>query len=157
MVPAHHHVGVQTADLENCLAWYRDFLGAEQTWSLDRFSELTSRRLPGIRRLVEVRVGGTRFHLFERAGRGTEPAHPDTAQFQHLCMSVDSPRALREMRRHWNELYDSGRHTFAFSERPTEIVTDDQGVQSFYAYDVNGLEFEFTFIPDGIDDDQNRD
>ena len=29
-------------------------------------------------------------------------------------------------------------------------MTDDDGVQSFYAYDVNGLEFEFTYMPTGM-------
>ena len=32
-------------------------------------------------------------------------------------------------------------------ERATDIVTDKDGVQSFYCRDVNGLEYEFTYDP----------
>lgn len=50
--------------------------------------------------------------------------------------------------RHWTRLYESGRFHFTRDEPATEIVTDDDGVQSFYAFDVNGLEYEFTWIPE---------
>jgi hypothetical protein len=62
---------------------------------------------------------------------------------------VNEPGALRELRRRWIELYESGRYLFTVHEPPTDVVTDDDGVQSFYAFDVNGLEFEFTYVPPG--------
>ncbi|MEV7130471.1 VOC family protein [Streptomyces sp. NPDC093260] len=145
----HHHIGVQTADLDNCLAWYADYLGARETWTLEKFSELTLSRLPGITRLTEVLVGDTRFHLFERSGQDDRLPGGNTVQFQHTCLAVDSPEELQRLRRHWVELYDSGRYRFARPDQPSEIVIDADGVQSFYTYDVNGLEFEFTYVPDG--------
>ncbi len=93
-------------------------------------------------------VGDVRFHLFDRDGCG-KPPPAEARQFQHLCMAVDSPDGLREMRRRWIELRDSGRYRFAVPDGPTDVVTDADGVQSFYAYDVNGLEFEFTYVPGG--------
>lgn len=142
-----HHVGVQTADLDNALAWYRAFLGTKPTWSLDTFSELTRSRLPGITQLVEIGVGAARLHLFHRPGHPPTPPTESLVQFQHVCLSVSTPEDLEVLRERWERLYDSGEFTFALSERSTPIVVDAEGVHSFYAYDVNGLELEFTYVP----------
>lgn len=142
-----HHVAVQTADLAGSLAWYEDLFGCRPSWTLDRFSPVTLARLPGIRRLTEVAIGDVRLHLFERAGR---PADGTSAvAFQHVCLAVDSPEALRAWRRRWMELFASGRHTFALRRPATEIEVADDGVQTFYAHDVNGLELEFAYVPGG--------
>jgi catechol 2,3-dioxygenase-like lactoylglutathione lyase family enzyme len=148
-VPRFHHVGIQTNDLDNSISWYQDFFGCRPSWSLITFSELTRSRLPGITRLVELVIGDVRVHLFERAGRPTPSrgggrAGDSPVQFQHVCMAADSGSDLLEWRRRWQELFVSGRYTFALGDQPTEIVTDLDGTQSFYAFDVNGLEFEFT-------------
>jgi catechol 2,3-dioxygenase-like lactoylglutathione lyase family enzyme len=147
--PTFHHVGIQTNDLENSVRWYEDFLGCEKAWTLDRFSELTRSRLPGIRALTEMVFGTVRIHLFERAGRISDPAE-SAIQFQHLCLRVNAADELVTLRRRWTDLYESGRYMFALDEQPTDIVIDADGVQSFYAYDVNGLEFEFTYLPSGM-------
>jgi catechol 2,3-dioxygenase-like lactoylglutathione lyase family enzyme len=153
ITPSFHHIGVQTTDLDNCLSWYQDFFGARPVWTLTRFSELTLKRLPGIARLSEMVLGNMRLHLFERAAEGTGqhnpwPYHSDT-QFQHLCLQVASSEELARWRQRWRPLYDSGRYVFALPEQPTEIIRDSDRVESFYCLDVNGLEYEFTYIPDG--------
>lgn len=141
-----HHLAVETADLPNCVAWYTDFFGGVVSWTLDTFSDLTRQRLPGITRLTEVVAAGTRFHLFTRSAAYAHPS-PDTLAFQHVCMTVDSPADLRMWRERWQRLYGSKRYVFARPDPPTHIVVDDDGVGSFYAYDVNGLEYEFTHVP----------
>ncbi|GGP00726.1 VOC family protein [Wenjunlia tyrosinilytica] len=141
-----HHLAVETADLDNCVAWYTAFFGGTAAWSLDTFSDLTRDRLPGITRLTEVVAVGTRFHVFTRSAAYTRP-HPDTLQFQHVCMTAATAEELRRWRDRWQRLYASGRYVFARPEPPTEIVVDSDGVSSFYVYDVNGLEYEFTHIP----------
>jgi catechol 2,3-dioxygenase-like lactoylglutathione lyase family enzyme len=147
--PQFHHVGIQTSDLENSVRWYEDFLGCTRAWTLDKFSELTRSRLPGIRSLSEMVVGDVRVHLFERPGQPFDPAR-SAIQFQHFCFRVTSPENLVTLHGRWIELYESGQYTFALDEQPTDIVVDEDGVQSFYAYDVNGLEFEFTYLPSGM-------
>jgi catechol 2,3-dioxygenase-like lactoylglutathione lyase family enzyme len=147
--PQFHHIGIQTSDLDNSVRWYEDFFRCEQVWTLRRFSELTRRRLPGINALTEVVIGSVRIHLFERPGRASDPAE-SAIQFQHFCFRVDATEDLAVLRRRWTELYDSGRYSFALDDQPTEIVVDEDGVQSFYAYDVNGLEFEFASMPSGM-------
>lgn len=144
-----HHLGVQTADLDNCLSWYLEFFDAEKKWELDKFSDLTVSRLPGIRRLIEIAVGDVRIHLFDRAGHNEKPADPEGFVFQHACITVASPAELAVRRRKWIELYESGRFAFARADQPTDIVVDDDGVHSLYLFDVNGLEYELTYIPDG--------
>jgi catechol 2,3-dioxygenase-like lactoylglutathione lyase family enzyme len=141
-----HHIGVQTVDLDNSVAWYRDFFGCRPTWTAEKFSDVTLDRLPGIVRLTEVEVGDFRLHLFERtshSGRHDD----DRVQFQHLCVAVDSPAELARWRERWLELFESGRYRFTRPGAPTEIIVDDRDVSSFYCFDVNGLEFEFTHIP----------
>lgn len=143
-----HHIGIQTNNLDNALLWYGDFLGLRISWTLDRFSELTNSRLPGIKRLAELTIGGVRLHLFQRAGHPASEPTASLTQFQHVCLAVESPDDLVTLRDRWICLYERGGYSFALTDQPTEIVTDDDGVQSFYAFDVNGLEFEFTYIPE---------
>jgi catechol 2,3-dioxygenase-like lactoylglutathione lyase family enzyme len=150
--PAHapllHHIGVQTFDLANSICWYRDFFGCQPSWSTDNFSELTRCRLPGIVRMTEVAVGSVRFHLFERDRRRDRQAYPSEIQFQHVCLAAETPAELRIWRQRWIGLFESRRYVFLQPECPTGIVVDDAGTESFYCFDVNGLEFEFTYIPE---------
>jgi catechol 2,3-dioxygenase-like lactoylglutathione lyase family enzyme len=141
-----HHLAVETADLDNSVAWYTNFFGGTVSWTLDAFSELTRHRLPGIVRLTEVVACPVRFHLFTRDVDYTRPV-ADVLQFQHVCLVTDSLRSLASWRGRWQRLYASGAYSFACTEPATEIVTDAGQVSSFYAYDVNGLEFEFTHDP----------
>lgn len=144
-LPSFHHVGVETTDLANCAAWYRAFFGARQSWSLNKFSDLTQSRLPGIRQLVELVAGNVRIHLFERDGRAAVPGE-SVSQFQHVCLAVSRAEDLDTLRERWIDLYNSGQFRFAVADQPTPLVADHDGVLSFYAYDVNGLEFEFTHV-----------
>lgn len=142
-----HHVAVQTNDLDNCVAWYQEFFACQPSWSLSEFSELTRSRLPGIVRLTEMVMGDIRIHLFERPGRSAPHPNDSTIQFQHLCLCAQSADELLIWRQRWLDLFSSRRYRFEFDDQPSEIVTDVNGTQSFYAFDVNGLEFEFTYAP----------
>jgi catechol 2,3-dioxygenase-like lactoylglutathione lyase family enzyme len=146
---ALHHIAVQTFDLANSVAWYGDFFGCTRTWSTDKFSELSRARLPGLVRITEMVGDGMRFHLFERAGCAARKPFGNEVQFQHVCLTVDSADELPEWRLRWLELYDSGRYRHALPDLPTEVVVDDEGMHSFYCFDVNGLEFEFSSMPGG--------
>lgn len=145
--PAVHHIAVQTAHFDRSIAWYREFFGCEVSWTLDRFSELTRSRLPGISQLAELAAGGTRFHVFSRGAGFDRPPPRDTQQFQHICLEAATADALAAWRDRWLGIYESGRYEFAVAEPATDIVVDDDGVQSFYCRDVNGLEYEFTYDP----------
>ncbi|AXG51383.1 lmbB1 [Streptomyces lincolnensis] len=144
-----HHVGVQTADLDNSISWYQEFFGCTVSWTLDTFSALTHSRLPGIERLAELRYGDVRFHHIGVKSGAAERSPAEANQFQHVCFAVGSPTELEAWRSRWLELYARGRWTFAVPERATDIDVDKDGVRSFYALDPNGLEYEFTYVPDG--------
>jgi catechol 2,3-dioxygenase-like lactoylglutathione lyase family enzyme len=148
MQPVLHHIAVQTRDLDNAVGWYQEFFGCRPTWTLAEFSELTTSRLPGITRLTELVAGDGRFHVFQRDGVvGAAPGAG--AMFQHVCMATSSAEELQAWRRRWLGLRASGRFRFARSEEATPVVTDGDDVQSFYALDPDGCEFEFTFDPGG--------
>jgi catechol 2,3-dioxygenase-like lactoylglutathione lyase family enzyme len=147
LVPQLHHVAVQTSDLANCVDWYVDFFGGRATWSTEDFSDLTRGRLTDICEMTEVAVGGMQFHLFERDGADEGQPHANRAQFQHVCLEAGSAAELREWRERWLALHDSGKYRFSRPDGPTDVVVDDQGTESFYFFDVNGLEFELTYLP----------
>jgi catechol 2,3-dioxygenase-like lactoylglutathione lyase family enzyme len=147
--PVVHHIAVQTADFDGTVAWYREFFDCELAWTLREFSDLTRSRLPGITELAELTAGTVRFHVFARGAELDRPPPRDTQQFQHVCLSAGSAAALAVWRDRWTEIFGSGRYAFAIPESATDIVTDSDGVQSFYCYDPNGLEYEFTYVPAG--------
>ncbi|MGA4866955.1 VOC family protein [Streptomyces lavendulocolor] len=142
-----HHIAVQTGDLDRSIAWYRDFFGAEVKWTLGTFSELSMERLPGLSGLAELEAGGLRFHLFTRGPEYGVTPPADTNQYQHICIEVRTPEELRAWHAKWFAVHASGAHSFVRREDATDIVVDSDGVESFYAFDVNGLEFEFTYLP----------
>jgi catechol 2,3-dioxygenase-like lactoylglutathione lyase family enzyme len=143
-----HHISVQTNDLANSTAWYKAFFGTSENWSLETFSDLTIRRLPGIRRIVEMPIGdGVLLHLFQREGRAAPEPTESVTQFQHVCMAVRDPEDLIALRERWIALFESGRFSYTVTEEPSPVVVDAYGIRCFYAYDVNGLEWEFTYVP----------
>jgi catechol 2,3-dioxygenase-like lactoylglutathione lyase family enzyme len=147
--PAVHHIAVQTADFDGSVSWYREFFGCQVAWTLREFSELTRSRLPGITELAELTAGQARFHVFARGADLDQPPPPGTQQFQHICLTAPSGAALAQWRQRWLDIFGSGRYTFTVPEPATGIVTDDDGVQSFYFRDINGLEYEFSYVPAG--------
>lgn len=142
-----HHVAIQTADLEASIAWYQEFLGAQVSWTLDRFSALTQERLPGISLLAEVTLRSVRFHMFTCGGADAMPPPDHGNRVQHVCLQVDSPSALHTLHQRWHEIRRSGRYTFVGPADATDVVVDEDGVMSFYANDTNGIEFEISYLP----------
>lgn len=142
LAPRLHHVAIQTNDFGNCVAWYEEMLGCRVSWTLSEFSSTTRSRLPGIVRLAELEAGDMRFHIFERAC-GLPPTRPTQTEFQHICLEVSERAELERLRDRWFELFRSGRFSYVEpTPEPTEIETSTR-TTSFYALDVNGLEFEF--------------
>jgi catechol 2,3-dioxygenase-like lactoylglutathione lyase family enzyme len=142
-----HHVAIESTCLDECVRWYREFLGCEQNWTLSTFSDVTTQRLPGIARLVEIAAGDLRLHVFERL---RDPAAGRTATVgpvQHVCVAVSSPEELAQHRQRWLELYPGYQAAFASDDPPTDVLIDGDGSQSFYAYDINGVELEFCYDP----------
>lgn len=144
-----HHIGVQTVDLPNSIRWYMEFFNGEKSWSLDTFSSVTHQRLPGIKELVEIRAESIKFHLIKRCGVDLKPAKTTSPGFQHACLRVNTPTDLKILHERWIALFRSGKYSFVTEEEATGIDIDDDGVQSFYAFDPNGLEFEFSYVPTG--------
>lgn len=146
--PKFNHVAIQTDDVEGTIRWYREFLGATVEWSLDTFSDLTHERLPGISRLVELKTGELRFHVFDRSEHSQAGPRPLDYQFQHVGATVDRPEQLSELRDRWLEIRAAGEFRWNRDEAPTDVVVDPDGMRSLYLVDPNGLEFEFIYFPE---------
>lgn len=138
------HVGIHTNDMANSVRWYEDFFRATLRWELTSFSDVTYQRVPGITRLSEVVFGEVKVHLFETDGRRVVPGELlDTVQ--HVCLKCGSENQLEILRNRWIGLFQSGRYSFCSNDYPTEVVPDSGGGSSFYAKDVNGVEYELTY------------
>lgn len=147
ITPNFNHIAIQTDDVDSTIRWYEEFIGTTVEWQLDSFSPLTNARLPGIKKLVELKKGDLRFHVFDRAQHTQEGPRPLDFQFQHVGVTVDRPDHLVELRERWLRLRESSELRFNRDEPPSEIVRDADGMQSLYLLDPNGLEFEFIYFP----------
>lgn len=147
IAPTLNHVAIQTDDVQSTISWYEKFIGASVEWSLDTFSPLTNERLPGIRKLVELKTGDVRFHVFDRAQHTQQGPPPLDFQFQHVGLAVQQPHELVELRERWLRLRASEDFRWHRDEPPSDIVVDDEGMQSLYVLDPNGLELEFVYFP----------
>ncbi|MCA2809718.1 MULTISPECIES: VOC family protein [Cyanophyceae] len=140
------HVAIQTHDIENTVKWYKEFFNCQENWALNKFSPLTIKRLPSITQLVELQVGNFRLHIFDiKDDDGIVPNN--VLQYQHFCIEVLTLNELEDLRSRYCEIYQSGRYEFRKNEPATDLVIDDDGMTSFYCYDINGLEFEITYKP----------
>jgi catechol 2,3-dioxygenase-like lactoylglutathione lyase family enzyme len=147
LAPKFNHIAIQTDDVDSTIRWYEEFLGATVEWSLDTFSSLTHARLPGIRKLVELKKGELRFHVFDRAEHSQDGPRPLDYQFQHVGITVDEPEQLVELREEWLRVRGDKGIRWNRDEPPSDIVTDADGMQSLYVLDPNGLELEFIYFP----------
>lgn len=147
LTPSFNHIAIQTDDVESTIRWYEELIGATVEWSLDSFSPLTNARLPGIRKLVELKTGNLRLHVFDRAEHSQEGPRPLDFQFQHLGIGVQRPDQLVEVRDRWLRLRESADLQWHRDEPPSDIVCDADGMQSLYVLDPNGLELEFVYLP----------
>lgn len=142
-----HHVALVTPDADNLGAWYHDLLGMQHAWTLSDLSDLTIRRLPGIRRIDEWKLGTFRIHLLEVPA--AEPASTTVrmANYQHVCLCLESIESLTALQQRWLSLAHSKRFRFLVRAEASEVVVDLDGVHSFYAFDPDGREWEFTVVP----------
>ncbi|MEH2004550.1 VOC family protein [Nostoc sp.] len=140
------HLAIQTDDIENTVRWYKDFFHCEENWKLTEFSDLTLQRLPSITKLVELQTGNFKIHIFDiNSDNCVVPA--TAVQYQHFCIEISEINQLEELKTCWLNLYESGLYKFKRHEKATDIVTDKDGISSFYCYDINGLEFEVMYKP----------
>ncbi|MDQ1289273.1 MAG: hypothetical protein QG622_2839 [Actinomycetota bacterium] len=148
--PRFNHIAIQTDDLDSTISWYEAFLGVTVEWSLDSFSPLTRHRLPGIRKLVELKIGDLRIHVFDRADHSREGPRPLDYQFQHVGISVESSEDLVRLRERWFLARERIDVRWNRPDPPSDIVTDADGVSSLYLLDPNGLELEFLYPGEGL-------
>lgn len=142
------HVGIQTADFENTVQWYKDFYGCEETWSrtAEQLPPAIQRRMPLSTRLVELCKNEVRFHVFDMVTDEVQPAR-QLVNLEHYCVEVETLEELKELRQRWIDLFNSKKYTFKRDDMPTELIPSSDGMQGFYAHDPNGIELEAFYLP----------
>ncbi len=136
-----HHVALSTRNLEASISWFVAFLEGSEAWRTESFSELTQTRVPGIRRMAEIRSGNLRVHIFEAPNECAVSRVPG----EHYAIVVTGPDELRTLHERWIALAEE--YDLASSGSPSPIVVDSYGIESFYARDITGVEFEVTHEP----------
>jgi lactoylglutathione lyase len=141
-----HHMGLQVADLEQSLAFYRDVLGFRVVFAwnpqADYIRELVGYpdadihaavlRLPGSDVVLEL----LEYRNVERAPVDTRTANPGTA---HIAFFVDDLDTL------YAELVDRG--VRSVSEPVTPTIGPNEGGRAVYLIDPDGIRVELIQTP----------
>lgn len=142
----HLAIQVEGSNLENTIKWYVDFFECKRNWQQSsNFQQLTLDRIPGIQTIVELESSYFRFHLFSKAI--ISKVVYDNIQYHHIGFAAKSSDILDRLRAKWIRLQESKQYNFSENTYVTEKIIDSLGVESLYFTDVNGLEYELTFIP----------
>lgn len=143
------HIGIQTNNFENTVKWYEDFFGCKQMWykKKEDLPEAIQRRMPLAYQLVELQKNDLKFHVFdlENPEYATQPKN--ALFMEHFCVEVETFEELKDLRKHWISLFESGNYTFQRENMPTEIIPSSHGMQGFYAHEPNGIELEVFYLP----------
>lgn len=143
----HLAIQIPVGSLNNTILWYTDFFDCKQNWSqYSDFQPLTRQRIPGIKSIVELESRLFCFHLFE-SSEIHEKVLKNHIQNHHLGFSVKTSNEIDQIIEKWNKLYQSQRYLFVQNAYITNKIRDSVGVESAYFTDVNGLEFEITYVP----------
>ena len=147
MIFDHLAIQVLHEQVDNTVKWYTDFFSCKKIWQQSTdFEELTKRRLPGIKTIVELESNFFRFHIFSRAI--VNATVNNYLQYHHIGFSVDKSDKLVELQKKWQDLRTSNQYGFYKDAYVTEKITDSIGVESIYFTDLNGLEYEVTYVPE---------
>ena len=142
-----HHAGVTVADLERSLKFYRDLLGLEEMFVVDRTDPDLGRIVgyPDCRiriAFLQVPGGSTRLELLQYLAprgtpRGYESRDPGTG---HVCLRVEDIRDLHE------RLAAAG--VECRSDAPVEITQGpNRGAFALYCRDPDGYTVELRQPP----------
>jgi hypothetical protein len=147
MIFDHLAIQVLNGQVENTVKWYMDFFKCKKIWQQSSdFEDLTRRRLIGIDTIVELKSSFFRFHIFSRPINNSTVDH--YIQYHHIGFSVDKSSKLTKLIQQWHDLRLSNKYTFYKDAYVTEHIKDTIGVESIYFTDVNGLEYEVTYVPE---------
>jgi lactoylglutathione lyase len=149
-----HHTGIQVADLERSIAFYRDVLGFELIFQWNPQAEYIRTivgypdadihaavlRMPNSEVFLEI----LEYRNVEKAPVDTRTANPGTA---HMAFFTDDCDAL------YAELRAKG--VSSVSEPVTPTIGPNQGGRAVYMIDPDGIRVEFIQTPRTFDGKPN--
>lgn len=142
------HLAIQVCNsrLETTVSWYEDFFACRKVWQQSTdFQDLTLQRLPGLTSIVELTSKNFRFHIFSREIE--DIVRDNHLQFHHLGFSVNTSEEIDDIRDNWLRIHASNKYSYYSKTYVTEKIVDEIGVESIYFTDINGLEYELTYVP----------
>ena len=129
------HVGVQLTELDKSLKWYQYVFNCQKSWELDQFSSTTLSRLPGIKRLIELKNEDLKLHIFERSDLGS--SSNVRSQFQHTAIEVKSKKEIESIVSRVRQTQEQ-----SCIDSISDIVTDEDNMTCCYFFDPEGNEYE---------------
>ena len=133
------HVALEVDDLAESVEWYRTVFGASLVWELSTFHPATLARCPGLTRMGEIDLGGTRLHLLEVRRAEADESSLGRDRSDHFALVVGSVSDLDGYVRRWHRW--DGVHRTGRSE-PVVVDEPELGLVSVYLRDVDDHEIE---------------
>jgi catechol 2,3-dioxygenase-like lactoylglutathione lyase family enzyme len=139
MIEGFEHVALEVQDAERSLRFYADIFGAVEKNHWES-------RIPGIRRIIFIDLGGVVIELLEREGdKGQYHDHGD-AGIKHLCLRVRNLEAVMAMVERLGTKVVSGIMTIDRSKyEPVlsdETMDLDKGIKRAVVSDPDGIHIE---------------
>lgn len=146
----HLAIQIPSNKIKNTIDWYTEFFNCKHIWTQSTsFAPLTLSRIPGILKIVELESSFFRFHIFTKEVVNNSTVEEYT-QYHHLGFSVNSSNELLFLIEKWKKLHISKKFVFVEGAYVTDLLIDAIGIESIYFTDVNGLEYEVTYIPNKL-------
>jgi glyoxylase I family protein len=139
MIEGLEHVALEVQDAERSLRFYADLFGAVETNQWES-------KLPGIRRIIFMNLGGTVIELIERGGEKERFQDRGDAGIKHLCLRVTNLQAMMAMVERLGVKVQSGpvvidrsKYEPALSDGTLDL---DKGIKRAVVLDPDGIQIE---------------
>ena len=139
LIEGFEHLAMEVQNAEASMRFYADVFGAVET---NRWES----RMPGIRRIIFINLGGVVIELIERGGAKERFHHHGDAGIKHICLRVTNLEAVLAMVERMGARIVRGHH----GGRPTRyepVLTDgtmdlDKGMRRAVVTDPDGILIE---------------
>jgi glyoxylase I family protein len=139
MIEGLEHVALEVQDAEVSLRFYADVFGAVET---NRWES----KMPGIRRIIFMNLGGAVIELIERGGAKERFHDRGDAGIKHLCLRVTNLQAVMAMVERLGVKVESGlavidrsKYEPALSDGTMDL---DKGIKRAVISDPDGIQIE---------------
>jgi glyoxylase I family protein len=139
IIEGFEHVALEVQDAERSLRFYADVFGAVETNHWES-------KMPGIRRIIFIDLGGVVIELLERGGTKEQYQDRGDAGIKHLCLRVKNLAAVMAMVERMGAKVVSGIVTIDRSKYDPALSDGsmdlDKGIKRAVVTDPDGIQIE---------------